>query len=123
MAFGYDFVNILISAASKASCLIIIFYSFTNSEVSRSPIPGLCESDVPMRTAGVIRDQTRPDTTREMVRTKGEMLRTIGEMVKTTGLDGEDHQEDGQDHGGNGQDHGRDGEEHGGDSEDHQGRW
>lgn len=85
MAFGYDFVNILMSAASKASCPIIIFYSFTNSKVSRSPVPELCESDVPMRTAGVIRDQTRPDTTREMVRTKVEMVRTMGEMVRTTG--------------------------------------
>lgn len=41
-------------------------------------------NDVVMRTAGVIRDQTRPDTTSEMVRATGEMVGTTGEMVGTT---------------------------------------
>lgn len=42
-------------------------------------------NDDVMRTAGVIRDQTRPDTTSEMVRATGEMVGTTGEVVGTTG--------------------------------------
>ena len=50
-------------------------------------------NDVVMRTAGVIRDQTRPDTTSEMVRATGEMVGTTGEMVGIIGGDDGDHGE------------------------------
>ena len=84
-------MNILIGVASKASCLVAIIYIFPHSyTASRSPAPALCRSDV-MKTAGVIRDQTKTDTTREMVGTTGEMVGTMREMVGTISEDGEDH--------------------------------
>ena len=93
--------------------LLLLFITF--HAVIQPPDPQDLHSgnDDVMRTAGVIRDQTRPDTTSEMVRATGEMVgttgrwwgssvgmvRTTGEMVGTTGRwwgprgDGGDHGE------------------------------
>ena len=84
--------------------LLLLFITF--HAVIQPPDPQDLHSgnDDVMRTAGVIRDQTRPDTTSEMVRATGEMVGTTGEVVGTTGRwwgprgDGGDHGGDAEDH-------------------------
>lgn len=78
--------------------LLLLFITF--HAVIQPPDPQHLHSgnDDVMRTAGVIRDQTRPDTTSEMVRATGEMVGTTGRwwgssvgMMGTIGGDEGEH--------------------------------